>query len=57
MTHYVHELRDDSTKKEEVETMFHRVIATAPTPAQTLIILTTNDDFVNLFWLYEIPAL
>ncbi len=28
MTHHEHELRDDSTQKEEVETMFHRVVAT-----------------------------
>jgi lactoylglutathione lyase len=28
MAHHEHGLRDDSTKKEEVETMFHRVAAT-----------------------------
>jgi catechol 2,3-dioxygenase-like lactoylglutathione lyase family enzyme len=28
MTHHEHGLRDDSTKKEEVETMFHRIDAT-----------------------------
>ncbi len=42
MTHHVHELRDDLTKKEEVETMFHKISAAVPTHAGSAVVCRQN---------------
>ncbi len=42
MTHHVHELRDDSTKKEEVETMFHKISAAVHTHEGLAVVCRQN---------------